>query len=262
MWIASPLSPHGYPVPFHFSWCCQAMMAAERSSRRSEYFSMSWPSVLWDLITSHSASSSFAGFNSIASGMAILPMSCIGEESLRTSVSASDSPYFSAEQTAVLGHALDVLAGLLRAHLPGFRHREDDLALRGLDLLLQLGRLEHLARVGGGEQQVLLVLLGEPAGTGQLVDGLVDADRAVIGVLDRQRQHGPGAVAGPLVDVLVETVVAVGVVDDERLAVDGHPAGDALGLRDRHAVARRGPPSTRASRPSGCTATRCSGRRR
>jgi hypothetical protein len=79
---------------------------------------------------------------------------------------------------------------LLGPHFNRLGDREDDLALRGLDFLLELGRLENLRGVGGSQQQMLLVFLGEAAGLGLLVDRLIDAPDPTVGITDRQGDDG------------------------------------------------------------------------
>ena len=59
-------------------WTIEAVF----KSGRDEYFSISYPSCAWVFIIFRSSSLNLAGLFKIASGMAILPMSCIGEASM------------------------------------------------------------------------------------------------------------------------------------------------------------------------------------
>ncbi|MEY2798807.1 MAG: hypothetical protein RIS22_1073 [Actinomycetota bacterium] len=105
----------------------------------------------------------------------------------------------------------------------------------GLGLALDL-RVEvalRQERTGDGEEDVhdLLVVRGEHASPADLVDELQHPDDLVVG-LERHAEDGASAVAGLLVDRLVEVRIVVRVRDVQSLSGGGDYSCDALVHRD------------------------------
>ena len=74
--ISVPRSPAGYPVPSHFSWCCNTASTLSPSHDASGAAS-SAPICGWSLMTSYSSSVSFPGLFRISVGIRSLPTSWI-----------------------------------------------------------------------------------------------------------------------------------------------------------------------------------------